>query len=263
MVYFDYSKHTMRMKVYRSSIFLILASLSLGCLSNSLALAQEVYGPVDIVKTMPTPFGSGHKAKAGGLENSLLGGALRLEGGEAERSGEAISISSTAAVPPRRSLSDRLIQSRLYLPGRMLIGRTAEFTIKGRPGYFAALAMADKDSGAKPIYGHALRLGPDRKVVSVGQIPEDGILHLVIDTPIEGDLIGQPLYFEAAIWSRPDFGDVEIASTVTSEGQPGVRNGVIVAAEPNEKRGVKFVPETTMPSMKVLDQASGLNSGRP
>src|SRR5262249_8379515 len=142
----------------------------------------------------------------------------------------SIAITPSRISLPHRSLSDRLIQSKLYLPGRLVIGRTAEFTIKGRPGYFVALAMADKDSGAKPVYGRSLRLGPDRKLVSLGRIPEDGILHLVIDTPVEGDLIGLPLFFEAAIWSKPDFSDLEIASPVTSEGQVGVKNGVIVAA---------------------------------
>ncbi len=162
-----------------------------------------------------------------------------------------------------RSLSDRLVQSKLYLPGRMVIGKTAEFTIKGRPGYWAALAMADKSSGAKPVFGHAVRLGADRKLVSVGQIPEGGILQLVIETPIEGDLIGQPLFFEAALWSSPDFTDLEIASPVTSEGQIGVKNGVLVAAENEQKKGLKFVPETTMPSQHVTNPAYGVGSGRP
>ena len=57
-----------------------------------------------------------------------------------------------------RSLSDRLLASRLYLPGRLVIGHPAEFTIKGRPGYWVALAMADRDTGAKPIGGHTVRL---------------------------------------------------------------------------------------------------------
>lgn len=145
----------------------------------------------------------------------------------------------------------------------MVLGRPAEFTIKGRPGYHVALAMADKDSGAKPIYGHSLRLGPDRKLVSMGDIPSEGILQLVIETPIEGDLIGQNLFFEAAIWRRPDYSDLEIATPVNSEGQIGAKNGVLVSAEPEQKRGVRFVPDTTMPTQKILESSFGVGSGRP
>jgi hypothetical protein len=58
---------------------------------------------------------------------------------------------------------------------------------------------------------NAIRLGSDRKVVAIGQIPESGILVLNIETPIEGDLIGLSLYFEAATWSQSDMSDVEIA----------------------------------------------------
>ncbi|MFX5656415.1 hypothetical protein ABTE24_19780, partial [Acinetobacter baumannii] len=86
----------------------------------------------------------------------------------------------------------------------MSLGKVAEFTVKGKPGQWVALAMADKDSGAKPVFGHKLRLGSDRKLVAVAKIPENSdVVKLLVETPIQGDLVGSNLYFEAALWSNP------------------------------------------------------------
>jgi hypothetical protein len=225
------------------SFLIAVFSIALLVFGGATAAADEVYGPVNLVKTLPTPFGSSNG-----------------DTGSSEKALAPMTIHSAAA----RSLSSRLLPSRLYLPGRMVIGSTCEFIIKGKPGSWAALAMADRDSGAKPVYGHALHLGADRKVVSVGQIPESGVLSLVIDTPIQGDLIGQPWYFEAAIWARPDFSDLEMATPVPSEttGLGGFNNGVLVAGEPDKKRGIRIVPDATMQMQQVQGKTS-LDSGRP
>ncbi len=244
------------------------------------ARAGELYGPVNLLKTLPTPFGApGPKPAAASPspDSERASPEMMMPTGQGSLSltiAPAIGSARPAPVKPiaigdrlsaltHRSLAERLVQSRLYLPGRLVISRTAEFTIKGRPGSFVALAMADKDSGARPIYGHPLRLGPDRKVVSVGQIPEDGILHLTIETPIEGDLIGQNLFFEASVWSRPDFADLEIATPVTSEGQTGVKNGVLVAGEPPRSTGLKIVPAASMPVQQLSKPGATLESGQP
>ena len=166
-----------------------------------------------------------------------------------------------------RSLSDRLLASRLYLPGRLIIGHPAEFTVKGRPGYWVALAMADRDSGAKPINGHAIRLGPDRKVIALGKIPESGVLPLKIYAPVAGDLIGQSLYFEAAIW-KDDLSHVEFAQTITSEAQTNnsssATNAVLVAAEGDRKRGVRIVPDSAVPMYQRANMSGvTLDSGKP
>ena len=123
----------------------------------------------------------------------------------------------------------------------MILGKTVEFTVKGKPGSYAALALADKDTGAKPICGHKLRLGADRKVVAAVEIPASGTATISVDTPIEGDLIGLCLYFEAAVWSKPDFSDVEIANVVPSERQESAPNGVLIAADTIvKKKGIKI-----------------------
>jgi len=211
--------------------------------SPTLAADDEVYGPVNLLKTMATPFGSP-------LSSSENTGGLA-----------PLSLRTT----PTKNLASRLVPARVYLPGRMVIGQTEEFIIKGRAGQWAALAMADKNAGAKPIYGHSLHLGPDRKLVSLGQIPESGVLPLVIDTPIQGDLIGSQLYFEAALWSKPDFSDMELAAPVPSESTGPAAdypNGIVVAGEVEKKKGIRIVPDGMAPTLS-MPHAQGIDSGRP
>lgn len=212
------------------------------------ALAEEVFGPPNLLKTLPTPFSS--SADAAVPANS--GGTLTVRSG---------------GTGGRSLLSRRLIPCRVYLPGRVVIGKSAEFVVKGRAGNYAAVAMADKNSGAKPVFGHDLRLGSDRKLMTLGTIPESGVLSLLVDIPIQGDLVGQHLYFETAVWSRPDFSDLEIAAPVKSEVGDDDKehvNGVIVTAEADQKRGLRFVPDSAVP-LHQRDKAgtSSLDSGRP
>jgi len=234
------------------TIFAALLPLTVAATTLA-ACAQDTFGPENLLKTMPTPFGSPTPG-AGGAD------ADRLSPLGVSPSG----MSSRLLRSAPRSLADRLVSSRLYLPGRMVLGKPAEFTVKGRPGSLVALAMADRDSGAKPIYGHTLKLGPDRKVVSVGRIPDSGVLTLTVDTPIQGDLVGQHWFFQAVVWSRPDFSDLDIAVPVTSEGQEGIENGVMVSAESDHKRGLKFAADSPIPlQQRQNSEASRLESGRP
>lgn len=218
------------------------------------ALAQpeeDLYGPPNLLKTMKTPFGgAGDKTQAPDTGTSPM----------------TLSGSNSAL---RRGLGSRLIQSRLYLPGRMIIGKPAEFVVKGKPGQYVALAMADKNSGAKPIHGQPLKLGSDRKLVAVGLIPENGVTSLMVETPIQGDLIGERWFFEAALWSRPDFSDVELAQPVpadaTAAAEADKANGVLVAADIEPKKGVRIVPDAIPPSQKRNSPLApySLDSGRP
>ncbi len=125
--------------------------------------------------------------------------------------------------------------------------------------------MADRDSGAKPIYGRNLRLGPDRKVVALGKIPEGGVLSLKYFAPVEGDLIGQSLYFEAALWPDGKPEAVEIAQTVSSEAQSEKTNGILVTADSDKKKGVRLVPDSAIPpSQRSLGGGGAtLDSGKP
>lgn len=221
-------------------------TLLMSCLLTGPAgLAEEEFGPPNLLKSTATPFGGEKSENTGSAEDSLQISA----GGR---------LSS--------ALGSRLISgTRVYLPGRMVLGKSAEFVIKGRPGSSVAVAMADKNSGAKDIYGRQLRLGPDRKLVTLGTIPEAGVLSLFVETPIQGDLIGQHLYFETAVWTRPDFSDLEIAVPVKSEiGDTGPDNvnGVIVTADAEQKRGLRIVPNATIP-LHMRDKSLGLDAARP
>lgn len=267
-------------RTFRNLIVSIVSAV--GLLTAPAFAADEVYGPVNLLKTMKTPFSF----------------ASRSSGGDDHDQLQPLSLQSRL----NRTLASRLLPPRLYLPGRMVLGEPAEFIIKGRPGSWAALAMADRDSGASPIQGHEIHLGADRKLVSLGQIPEGGVLSLVIDTPIQGDLIGQQLYFEAVVWSKPDFSDLEVAAPVPSEKEgdganvivqplakqtsdkktstaataaagsaatnvlpstPPKLNGVTVAAETEHKRGIRIVPDGMVPVQSLHANSSAIDSGRP
>lgn len=209
----------------------------------------EEYGPPNLLKTMKTPFGTAGKEEPEEHETSELA-PIGISGGHGRH----------------LSLSQRLVPTRLYLPGRMILGRSCEFTVKAKPNSWVALAMADKSSGAKPIMGHTVHLGPDRKLVALGQVPETGVINLNVETPIQGDLIGQNLYFEAVIWSKPDFSDLEFATAVRYEGQGKENdNGVLIAAEGDTKKGIKIVPNTAPLSPLLNNSGSSLgnNIGRP
>ncbi len=165
----------------------------------------------------------------------------------------------------KSSLASRLVPSnRVYLPPKMIIGKPSEFVVKAKAGYQVAIAMADRDSGARPIRGQNIRLGPDRKLVAAGVVADNGVATLTVDMPIQGDLIGLPVFFETAIWSKPDFSDLEIASPVKSETIEELKdkaNAVIVAGDKAVKRGLRFVPDSSIP----LHQRGNVNleSGRP
>lgn len=197
-----------------------------------IAAAEAAAERAKVLKSMRTPFNTA--SSDGGGDGQGLG---------------ALSLPSRSL---RSSLSQRLVPNRVYLPGKMIIGKAHEFVVKGRPGSQVAVAMADKDAGAKPIVGHDLRLGPDRKLVAAGTIPETGILTLIVDMPIQGDLIGLPVFFETVIWQKPDFSDLEIASPVKSETVAEFAdkpNAVVVVGEAGPKgRAIKF--DTSMPAFQ-------------
>lgn len=227
----------------------IVVITALAAVSGAAAAQPDEYGPPNLLKTMKTPFGVAGKEEA-----------------DSHQSSELAPIAITSGNSRHLSLSQRLVPTRLYLPGRMILGRSCEFGVKAKPGSWVALAMADKNSGAKPIMGHTVHLGPDRKLVALGQVPETGVINLNVETPIQGDLIGQCLYFEAVIWSKPDFSDLEFATAVRYEGQGKENdNGVMIAAEGDTKKGIKIYPNTA-PLSPLLNNAGsslGNNIGRP
>lgn len=239
--------------VLRVLLFLLLSFLFPPVLS--IQAQEEEYGPPNLLKTVHTPFGRSEKSGA----NS----------GNTERE-ESDVIRAIPTPSSSRNLASRLLPERLYLPDRMVLGKPAKFVVKGKPGAYVALAMADRDKGAKPIYGQEIRLGPDRKVVSLCQIPASGVATLFVETPIIGDLIGQDLYFEAALWSREDFQDLRLAATVPAQQEgPGSAkaNGVPIYPDIEQKRGIRIVPDSGIP-LQLREKPGGygaatLDGGRP
>ena len=99
--------------------------------------------------------------------------------------------------------------------------------------------------------------------MAAGTIPDAGVLTLIVDMPIQGDLIGLPVFFETVIWQSPDFADVELAMPIKSETAGDIAdkaNAIIVAGEKNQKRGLRF---TTSAGASQYQQNTGLDSGRP
>jgi hypothetical protein len=191
---------------------------------------EAATGPANLMQTLKTPFGSGSSQ-----DNTQLSGD--------DISLEPIAISQLP-LASRLGLKERLNAPYFFLPDRLVMGKSCEFTVKGPGGSYVAVAMADKNTGAKPIYGHKLRLGSDRKVVAVGQIPSTGVLSLYIETPIQGDMVDSSFFFEAAVWSKPDFSDLQMARVVPVQKNGSDDNGAVVAEETVRKKDGLFKLDT-------------------
>ncbi len=208
---------------------------------------STIYGPENLLKTLRTPFTTG-----GSGDNSQ----------PSKDHGTFAPIAfSSAATSKKNLLAEHFHGPKLFLPARLVLGECSEFTVQGPPGYYVALAMADKNTGARPVCGHELKLGSDRKLVAVNKITEQGIVSMSIEAPIQGDLVGTPLYFEAVVWSKPDFSDMQLASAVSTQQETSGENGVIVCGQPSDKKERVLNLGTSQPmSMKTV---GALSSGRP
>jgi len=246
---------------------LIKGSLALALalvLQPAFAAEEECdYGPPNLIKTIKTPFSATNSSETD-AETSAPDdlGSISLS---STKTNDQQARHVAPSVIQKMSIKGRIAGSRMYLPERMIIGQTSKFTVKAKPGMYVAIAMADRDKGAKPIAGHELRLGADRKVVAIMKVPETGVAEIYVEAPIEGDLIGQPLFFEAALWSKSDLSDVEWAQTMTAAASGGAANAVMMAAPLTaKKRGVNIVPDGAMPmSVRQQSGTSSLSSGQP
>lgn len=211
---------------YLTAVVMIFFMAVYSATLSTAQAAEESCGPQNLMQTLRTPFGSPssqEKSQASGDEISL----------------EPIAINQST-LASRLGLKDRLNAPCLFLPDRLILGKSSEFSIKGPPGAYVAIAMADKNSGAKPIYGQKLRLGPDRKVMAVGQIPTSGVLSLYIETPIQGDMVDSSFFFEAAVWSKQDFSDLQMARVIAVQKNGTADNGAIVSEEVERKKDGLF-----------------------
>ncbi len=211
--------------------------------------SQTIYGPENLMKTLRTPF-----------TTTVLNESHKYYSADDAIGLTPIAISSKSVSLNRNSLEERFHGPKLFLPSRMVLGECSEFVVKGSPGSYAAIAMSESNKGAKPLSGHKLRLGADRKLVSLGIIPETGMLSLFVETPIQGDLVDSSLYFEGVIWSKPDFSDLQMTSTVLTCQNSSDENGVVVAGQQEKKhRAIIFDVSKPMSTRAV----GGLSSGQP
>jgi hypothetical protein len=238
------------MPSYRKDLIAAICALCL-CVLVLAPIAKadgedEVFGPENMLK-MPTPFTTG----SAGTDSDSTGGS---------ESFAPIGFSNSL-ISKRNLLSERFHGPKLFLPPRLVLGECSEFIVQGPPGFYVAIAMADKDSGAKPVCGHELKLGSDRKLVGVNKISDQGIASIFVEAPIQGDLVGSSLYFEAVVWSKADFSDMQLASTVSPQKETSGENGVIVCEQPNEKKpGLINIGTSESMSMKTV---GAMSSGRP
>jgi hypothetical protein len=231
------------------SLLVLPVVLLISSSAPSSAKDEAVYGPENLFKTLSNPFNTrpAHSAERSSAEADALA---------------PLAINREPRSLQIRSLKERFNAPKLFLPERIAIGKTSEFLIKAQPGMYAAIAMADKSSGAKPIFGHTLRLGPDRKVMAVGKVPDNGILSLYVEAPIQGDLIGDCLYFEAAIWSKPDFSDLQIATPISPQQTEKESNAVVIAGDSEQKKRGFFVFDQSKPSA-ARELPGSLSTSRP
>jgi hypothetical protein len=244
-------------KIILSAVFIIQVLL-FGCNlaawsadeNSSSNESEVVYGPENLLKALPTPFTT---TLAEEKQNSAPDSQpISLT---------PIAISAKAVNLNRNSLQARFHGPKLFLPSRMSLGESSEFTVKGNPGSYVAVAMSEDNKGAKPIFGHKLRLGADRKLVAVGIIPETGMLSLFVETPIQGDLVDASLYFEGAVWSKSDFSDLQMASMISTTKDSLDENGVIVVGQQEGKKQRAVIFDAPGPiSTKPI---GGLSSGKP
>src|SRR5580698_6370337 len=147
----------LQLRSYRKHLIATIFALLLGLLSLApVAMVKaegEKFGPENLMVTLPTPFTTG----SGGQDSS----------DSSDQNAFAPIAFSVGTVSKQNLLSERFHGPKLFLPPRMVLGECSEFIVQGPPGAYVAIAMADKNSGAKPIYGHELKLGPDRKLVGI------------------------------------------------------------------------------------------------
>lgn len=114
---------------------------------------------------------------------------------------------------------------KLYLPSKMVIGTDTIFKITGNPGSKVSLAISNTNNGSKPLFGNKLRLGKTEMTLE-GIIPATGILELKLNAPMDKSLVDQVKYFEAATWSKEDYNDLQVATTISPSGKETFKNSV-------------------------------------
>jgi hypothetical protein len=130
---------------------------------------------------------------------------------------------------------------RMYLPSKLVIGQDNLFVIKGKPGAKVSIAMSLSNDGSKPLLGKYLRLGSTELTIE-GNISATGIVELKYKPENDKTLVEQSRYFEAVIWSKDDFSDLEVADVYSPSGKVTNNNSVVIALPNSNPNIPSFAP---------------------
>jgi len=129
----------------------------------------------------------------------------------------------------------------VYKPSKLIIGTSTKFIIKAEPNTHVSLVTSDENQGAAFINGNRLRLGeinnPHESITN-----NNGVAEISITLPLEKELIGRIMYFEALIWKNPDHSDIEVAKVMGIDGREAANNAVIITAPAKNVSGPGITP---------------------
>lgn len=129
---------------------------------------------------------------------------------------------------------------QLFLPSQIIPGKTAVFTVKGKPGQQIRLILSSTSKGTDLPNGLSLRVGRPT-VEQTGVIPASGVLEMRIDTPEDYEALGEKQFVEAIVWSNPDQSDVKAADVIEHSGLVTDKN-VVYVGEEAEAGSMMLVP---------------------
>lgn len=164
-----------------------------------------------------------------------------------------------------RSAQYSMIQTYpvVYKPSKLTQGTKTKFIIKAEPGSHVSLVTSDENRGAPIFYGHKLRLG---QLINPheGTVGEKGILEIEIPMPVQKELTGKLLFFEALVWKKPDYSDLKVAKIMGIDGQESDINGVMILDPPKNQSmpGIgATIPGTDLNINDAMDAINNTSKG--
>jgi len=125
-------------------------------------------------------------------------------------------------------------KAEVYKPSKLLLGGETKFIVKGEPGSKVLILFSEKNEGAEPFGGVNLRIG-SVAAKEQGVIDEKGIAEVLFSLDGEKAAIGKKLYFEAIIWTKDDFSDVQKARIIEINGQATLNNALVIVPAQKDK----------------------------
>lgn len=131
--------------------------------------------------------------------------------------------------------------SEVFMPSKLVLGKDNKFIVRGKPGSKVSLAVSSSSYGAKPINGLNVRLGETEQTIE-SIISSTGVVELIYNVPQDETLLGQTKYFEVAVWTKSDFGDISMAKSISASGRETLNNGLKIVLPPETGKRPTFEP---------------------